>query len=111
MNGTSLASALLWVYNRLIPSLLAVAALVGLWFLGQAVEYPVYDLLARWSAKPVAQSPVMLILIDDDSILRLSRRFGPMPWSRQTYLDIFNAVQAQKPALMVFDSHFANLEQ
>lgn len=111
MRNFSIETLLLWTYNRLIPSLLAVSALIGLWFLGQAVERPVYDLLTRWSAKPAQQSPVTLVLIDDASVLRLSGRFGPMPWPRKAFLEIFNAIYARKPALVVFDSHFINLNQ
>lgn len=111
MSVIAIESALLWVYNRLIPSLLAIAALMGLWFLGQAVELPLYDTLSRWSAKPAANSPVTLILIDNESIARLTRRFGPMPWSRETHLAIFRAVNRKNPALMVFDGHFVNIDQ
>lgn len=108
MRLVSLASALLWMYNRLIPGLLLVSALTGFWVLGQALEWPVYDLLTRWSAKPALNSPVTLVLIDDESIARLNMSFGPMPWSRKTYLEIFQAIRAKNPALLVFDGHFVH---
>lgn len=107
----SLESMLLWVYNRLVPTVLAAMALVGLWFLGQGLERSVYDLLLRWSAKPVTDSPVTLILIDDASVVSLASQFGPLPWPRERYLEIFRVVAGQKPALMVFDGHFMNLGQ
>jgi CHASE2 domain-containing sensor protein len=99
------------MYNRLIPSFLLVLALTGFWVVGQALEWPVYDLLTRWSAKPALNSPVTLVLIDDESIVRLNKSFGPMPWSRKTYLKIFQAIRAKNPALLVFDGHFVNLNQ
>ncbi len=111
MRADSLETALVWVYNRLVPSLLALAALVGLWFLGQNAERPVYDLLLRWSARPASRSPVTLVLMDNESIVRLSHKFGPLPWPRAKYLEIFRAVQARNPSLMVLDSHFVNLNQ
>jgi adenylate cyclase len=111
MTFLSLEAILLWVYNRLVPSLLAIAALVGLWFLGQAVELPVYDLLLRWSAKSASNSPVTLVLIDDESVARLSAKFGPLPWPRNRHLEIFQAVERRHPALMVFDSHFVDIGQ
>lgn len=103
--------SLLWIYNRFLPAALCVAALLGLWYWGQRQEQSVYDLWCRWSAPAASHSPVTLVLIDDDSIARLASRFGPMPWSRQTYLKIFQRVQAQLPAVMVFDGHFASLSQ
>lgn len=111
MSLLSLESILLWLYNRLIPAVLAIAALVGLWFLGQAVERPVYDLLLRWSAKPASNSPVTLVLIDDESVAFLSRKFGPLPWSRLRHLDIVQAVSRTNPAVMVLDGHFVDIGQ
>jgi adenylate cyclase len=107
----SLAPALFWIYNRLIPGFLLLSALMGFCLLGQALEWPVHDLLARCSAKPAIDSPVTLVLIDDESILRLNKRFGPMPWSRSTYLEIFHAIRAKNPQLLVFDGHFLHSNQ
>jgi adenylate cyclase len=111
MSANWLRDGLLWIYSRLLPAILSLAALLGLWFWGQQQEQSVYDLWCGWSALAANKSPVTLVLIDDDSIARLAKRFGPMPWPRPTYLQIFQKVQAQSPAVMVFDGHFAHLSQ
>jgi adenylate cyclase len=100
-----------WIRSRLLPAGLAVLLLVGLWYAGQHLERLAYNRLARWSAKPLTQSSVVLVLIDDESIQRLHDRFGPLPWSRQAYLDIFSRIQSAQPALMIFDSHFTSLDR
>jgi class 3 adenylate cyclase/CHASE2 domain-containing sensor protein len=107
----SVPECLTWLYNRMIPVLLGGLALFGLWYGGQRAEWFAYNRLVLWSAKPVSHSPVVLVLIDDESIARLRDRFGPPPWSRQTYLAIFNRIQAAHPVLMVFDSHFTSVDR
>lgn len=98
-----------WVINRLIPAVLALFACAGLWMLGQMMERPAYDLLTKLTARPVTDSPVVLVLIDDESLGRLNGRFGPVPWPRKTYMDVFSRIAARNPALMVFDGHFVNI--
>lgn len=99
------------LFNWLIPILLAVAALLGLWWLGQENEKRIYDLFMRWSARPATDSRVVLVLIDDDSIEKLKSRFGAVPWPRKTYVEIFRRIDAHHPALMVLDGHFVNINQ
>ena len=93
-------------YNRLLPTLLIGVLLAVLWIGGQQAECWVHDLLMRWSAQPATNSPVTLVLIDDESLTRLRAHFGPPPWSRAKYLTVFQAVQNANPAVMVFDSFF-----
>ncbi len=97
--------------NWLLPTLLALAAVVGLWRLGQQTETYFYDHFMRWSARPATDSPVVLVLIDDESIERLKPRFGSVPWPRKTYVEIFERLNAQQPALMVLDGHFLNINE
>lgn len=112
MRPITIQTLLKWVYNRLVPTLLACLAVIGLWYMAQQSESHVYSLFMRWSAKPAPnQSQVTLILIDDESIARLSERFGPPPWPRKSYLQAFDRIAAAQPALMVFDSHFVSLNQ
>lgn len=112
MRPLTIQTILKWVYNRLVPTLLALLAVIGLWFVAQQSENHIYSLFMRWSAKPVVdKSLVTLILIDDKSITRLSSRFGPPPWPRKAYLEVFRRIAATQPTLMVFDSHFVSLNQ
>lgn len=111
MQSISIQATLKWVYNRLVPTLLACFALAGLWLIGQQSEPHAFSLFMRWSARETKHSPVRLVLINDESIAKLQSRFGLMPWPRKTYLEIFERVNASQPALMVFDSHFVNLSQ
>lgn len=85
--------------------------MVVLWMAGQHAESFVHDLFLRWCAKPASNSPVTLVLIDDDSLSKLRERFGSPPWPRQAYLEVFQAVNAAHPTLMVFDSHFISIEK
>lgn len=94
------------INHWLLPGLLATAVLIATWVITQALEPAVFDSFMRWSARPASQSPVTLVLIDEESIRRLSPRFGPLPWRREAYLEVFRAVSRKKPAVMVFDSHF-----
>jgi adenylate cyclase len=107
----SMKIVLKWIYNRFVPTLLALLALAGLWFLGQQLEPQVLSLFMRWSAKPASNSLVTLILIDDESIMQLQRRFGSFPWPRKRYLEIFKRINASHPSVMVFDSYFVNMGQ
>ncbi|HEY9686702.1 MAG TPA: adenylate/guanylate cyclase domain-containing protein [Coleofasciculaceae cyanobacterium] len=100
-----------WITNRLVPTLLALLAVVGLWFVGQHMERAAYDLLTWISAKPAERSPVTLVLIDDESLTRLHSRFGSAPWPRKAFVDIFQRIQTYQPAVMVFDGHFVNINE
>jgi adenylate cyclase len=110
MRRFSIQTFLKWVYNRFIPACMTILGLLGLWFVCQQAESQAFNYLSRWSARSAKDSQVVLVLIDDESIARLRNRFGPPPWSRQSYLEMFRAVQSAKPALMVFDSHFISLD-
>jgi adenylate cyclase len=107
----SVQDALKWVYNRLLPTLLAGVLMVVVWMAGQHAEPYVHDLFLRWCANSAQHSPVTLILIDDDSLGKLRERFGAPPWPRTAYLEVFQAINATHPALMVFDSHFVRMDQ
>jgi len=100
-----------WVYNRLFPTMLVGLALVIIWLAGQHAEPFAHDLFLRWSAKPATGSPVTLVLIDDESLGKLHARFGPLPWPRKAYLEIFQRVHAGNPTVMVFDSHFIGIAE
>lgn len=110
MGIVSLQGMLRWCCNRLFPAALVLVALVGLGLLGQKSETMVYDVFQRWSAKPTASSPVVLVLIDDTSLMALKNRLGAPPWPRKTLLSLFERIQNAHPELMVLDSHFINTQ-
>jgi class 3 adenylate cyclase/CHASE2 domain-containing sensor protein len=90
--------------QKLIPLALVFLVLWELFSLSLTLEPYSYDLLMRMTAKPATESPVVLVLIDDESVRRLEGRFGPLFWRQNVYLEIFQKIQEHKPAVMVFDS-------
>jgi adenylate cyclase len=92
--------------GSLIPLLLTLFAVAGLWVLARKFEPAVSDMMMRATARPARESPVVLALIDDASLQLLEPRFGPPPWKRQAYLELFRRIQRHQPAVIVFDSHF-----
>jgi CHASE2 domain-containing sensor protein len=93
--------------SRLVPLAMVLIVVFGAWRVAGAIETPVQDTLVRLTAKPVQDSPVVLVLIDDASLRRLKQRFGPLPWHREDYLAIFKTLSAYEPAALVFDGHFS----
>lgn len=99
-------------YRWMIPVLLVLTGFFCLWWLSQQAEHWVFDAFSRWSAKPSANSPVTLVIIDDESLSRLQEDFGQPPWPRMAYVTIFKRLQTDyKPAVTVFDGHFMNIQR
>jgi class 3 adenylate cyclase/CHASE2 domain-containing sensor protein len=62
------------------------------------------DALSKITAQADAESPVVLVLIDDDSVKQLESRFGPLMWHDEAYLEILKQLQQYHPSVMVVDT-------
>ncbi|MGE0200182.1 MAG: CHASE2 domain-containing protein [Candidatus Melainabacteria bacterium] len=94
-------------YSRWMPALLACVCLGLLGVYGGWVEKPALDTFLRMTAPALPEkSPVVLVLIDDESIARLRSDYGPPPWR---HMALFRAIQRYEPALIVFDGHFMDI--
>jgi adenylate cyclase len=100
------------LYNQVLPLLLMIVGLLALWMICASTEPVVFDKMMRlFAASPRPQSPVVLVLVDDSSVLSLAKRFGRPPWSRQVYVDIFSRLERYEPRVVVFDGHFTPMAQ
>lgn len=101
---SSLRFCLQFLWTRILPVFLAVLALFGLYWFSKSLEPASYDLLMRITAKPAQESPVVMVLMDDESIKRLEGRFGPLLWRPRAYQEIFQQIESHEPAVIVFDT-------
>ncbi len=104
---------------RLLPSVLIAIVVYQLWVFSQNIfERMLYDAWSRETAQSVEDTPnsqaaashVVLLLLDDESVIRLRQKFGPFPWKRKVWLDIFQRIQAKNPSVLVFDGLFTGLD-
>ena len=112
INGRGAVGRLVaFVCSRMIPFLLTALALWGLYWISRALEPMAYDLMMRFTAQPAQNSPVVLLLIDEETVQRMENRFGPLFWREESYVEIFTALQAHNPAVMVFDTDTLKLNR
>ena len=63
-----------------------IAWLAGFTALADRVEHITFDRrLARTAQPPAAQSPIVIVLIDESSVRELARLFGAWPWPRRVH--------------------------
>lgn len=94
--------------DRLLPVLVILVVFLGLYTLAKSLEPVAYGVFMKMTAKPATESPVVLVLIDDESVSRLESRFGPLFWRANAYNEIFQKLQVYNPAVMVFDADVVN---
>lgn len=97
-----------WFCNRMAPAVLALMALIGLWFAGQQTERVIYGVFSQWSAKPALQRPVQIILIDPESMVQLKRNLGNLPASKASDLNTLYKTLKNHPDILSPDKHFGN---
>lgn len=88
------------------PVILVMLSVIGTWLVAQSMEPDIFDRFLKGTAKSAENSPVVLVLIDDESVSKLKPRYGNLPWDRENYIEIFETINNNNPQLMVFDSHF-----
>jgi adenylate cyclase len=94
-------------------SLLAFAVLAGLalelgmlhWM--KPLENRLLDAFVKRHARALAPDPdIVLVNIDEKSLVTLEQDAGRWPWSRAVYVDLLEGLAAQKPRAIVFDIMF-----
>ena len=101
--------------NRSIKAIIAltVLALVLQWLLGysatlRALEGQVLDQLVKYRAsKQVASQEIVVIDIDDTSIIAMSDLVGKWPWPRSVHAELLEYILSHKPRAVVFDILFS----
>lgn len=91
-------------FSRLLPLTLGVAVLLGAYILAQSLEPMGGDAISKITAQADSDSPVVLVLIDEDSVKQLESRFGPLMWHDEAYLEILKQLQQYHPSVMVVDT-------
>ena len=99
--------------KRTLPLLaLAVLALSGLELFAvralEPLENRLLDSFVRSQAAKVAPDPdVVLVDIDEKSLVRMEQEAGRWPWPRVVHAQLIEGLAAQKPRAIVFDIAFA----
>ncbi len=101
----------LFLHERALPVLAGILTIISIYFICQIFFEPVIqDELVKKSSAPIQNSKVTLALIDSETLDKLKNRFGRMPWTKETYLEIFQKLNTNDPAVILFDSYFDNLD-
>ncbi len=100
-----------YLFNRLIPVILMGAGVFSLWIVLRQMEPYVQDSFLRWYAAKNTQTPVTLVLIDDETVHRLEPVLGSFPWSQAGYLRFLKALYKEQPSVMALDIPTSGLYQ
>ena len=71
------------------------------------LEHRLLDSFVKRHATALAPDPdIVLVDIDEDSLVRMEAEAGRWPWPRVVYADLIEGLAAQKPRAIVFDMMF-----
>ena len=71
-----------------------------------------YDAMVRARLYAAAPDPrIVIVDIDEASLLRMSREFGRWPWPRDTLATVLEHVEKQQPAAVVWDIVFSDADR
>lgn len=71
-----------------------------------------YDAMVRARVFAAAPDPrIVIIDIDEASLLRMSREFGRWPWPRDTLASVLEHVEKQQPLAVVWDIVFSDADR
>ena len=94
--------------HKLIPTLMLALVVFAAWRVASSIETPTQDALIRLTAQPVHDSSVVLVLIDDESIQHLNKKWGHSSWTHPNYLDIVRLIADYPIQSLVVDTHGLN---
>ena len=114
MRTPGATSAFLRRIRRRLPLGLGIGAAVGIavWLLAtlgvfDGLEHGTYDARARALHEPAAaDSSIVILAIDDNSIEALRGQLGRWPWPRETHAQLVSYLSAAGARLIVFDVTF-----
>ncbi len=72
----------------------------------ELAENKTFDLRAKMFAEK-AHDDIVIITVDDESIIHLTPTEGPWPWSRKVYVDMLDYLSRAKVKAVLFDIFFA----
>ncbi len=98
-------------YQRFFPLVVLVLTTIGLFYGAWLLENPVFDRLLNAQLKQCQsssiachmkgyQSPVVIVALDDRSLVMLEQKFGSKPWRHPA---VFEKIASFNPAAIVFD--------
>ena len=91
--------------------LIAAALEIGWLHLLDGFEYRVSDLFVRnYAAKLEPDPDIVIIDIDEKSLVRMQDAAGKWPWPRSIHAELLQGIQAQKPRAVVFDILFSEAD-
>ena len=71
-----------------------------------------YDLMVRARVFTAAPDPrIVIVDIDEASLLRMSREFGRWPWPRDTLATVLEHLEKQQPTAVVWDIVFSDADR
>ena len=71
-----------------------------------------YDAMVRARLYAAAPDPrIVIVDIDEASLLRMSREFGRWPWPRDTLANVLEFIEKQQPAAVVWDIVFSDADR
>ncbi len=89
--------------------LLADALLLGV---GSGIAQSSYDAMVRSRLYAAAPDPrIVIVDIDEASLLRMGSQFGRWPWPRDTLAAVLDHVSKQQPAAVVWDVVFSDADR
>lgn len=93
------------------------AALLGLWavvdvslmHLSSGLAASTYDAMVRARFHAHAPDPrVIIVDIDEASLVRMGKEFGQWPWSRETLATVLDHLESQGPVAILWDVAFSD---
>jgi len=106
-----------WPASRVTWGLMAVFIAWGLvdvmvLRLSSGLSQSSYDAMVRARVHAAAPDPRILIVdIDESSLLRMGKEFGRWPWPRDTLATVLDHLEKQHPAAIVWDVVFSDADR
>lgn len=101
--------------NRVYFGLAGIVAVVALYAIvgGTAggMKHQAYDLIMKSRFRtPPADPDIVLVDIDEASLAAMAPEYGRWPWPRSVMAELTEGIARQKPAAVVFDITFSDLD-
>lgn len=112
-----LARLAAWSDRRVLSGLVLLFSawvVLDVFFLGFSggIAQSTYDAMvrARWIAAPHDER-IVIVDIDEAALARMAPEFGRWPWPRDTLATVLDHLESQKPAAVVWDMVFSDLDR
>jgi len=104
-----------FLFHRFFPLAIVCVVVSAVYQVTQNNEPVLFDEFIKLTNYPVTESPVTLVVIDDQSLYDIEkkmgdRQFNASGWDKNSYLLAFQRINQHKPAVIAFDSIFSRLD-